>query len=165
MSTVTADGLHLFFDGIKLLVLPAFGFLAGIAAQWALQDRKSRDELTRALAPRRAEVLCRLWTVTTLPTEVASTPLESPIPVADAQTVDRTIVDWYTKEAGALYLSHDATRLVFALLDTLRNRSAKHADLETAVTRLRTQLKRDCGIYSRSESRRSLERPRRAEWP
>jgi hypothetical protein len=36
-------------DLVRLLVFPVVGFLAGFAAQWLLQARRSRDELVRAL--------------------------------------------------------------------------------------------------------------------
>jgi len=43
-------------DIVRLVLFPAAGFLAGFAAQWFLQARRSRDELVRALASERAAV-------------------------------------------------------------------------------------------------------------
>jgi len=65
---------------------------------------------------------------------------------------------------GALYLSWEATQRVFDLLDTLRKEQPRTAELEARVTLLRTRLKHDCGIYTKSESRRRLRRPRPSPW-
>ena len=151
-------------EWVKFVVLPAIGFLAGIAAQWMLQDRKAHDEIVRALAEKRATALCRLWDITTLSVEMTSVANDSPVPVVQSEQIDRGIVAWYTKEAGALFLSWDATRLLFELLDALRNEGTRRADLERSVSALRTRLKRDCGIYSRSEAGRPITRPRPSAW-
>lgn len=148
----------------KLVLLPAIGFLAGFAAQWLLQARKSRDELVRALAPQRAVALCKLWELTTLPDEITRLTDAEEIPKHARENLDSAIVDWYTKQAGALYLSWPATRIVFRLLDALRTRESHKSQVEAAVSALRSQLKYDCGIYSATELRRKLERPRRPPW-
>ena len=66
------DTAQVALEVVKVLILPAIGFVAGFAAQWILQARKSRDELVRALAERRAEALRKLWEITTLPVELAT---------------------------------------------------------------------------------------------
>jgi hypothetical protein len=148
----------------KLVLLPAIGFLAGFAAQWLLQTRKSRDELLRALAEPRAAALCKLWELTTLPNEITRLPDDAEIPRQARENLDSAIVDWYTKQAGALYLSWPATQIVFRLLDSLRTSTSHKSQVEAVVSALRSQLKYDCGIYSASELRRKLERPRRSPW-
>ncbi|MFI4930645.1 MAG: hypothetical protein ACHP83_10420 [Burkholderiales bacterium] len=148
-----------------MALLPAIGFVAGFAAQWALQARKSRDELVRALAGQRAEALCKLWDITTLPAEITTLQKDANLPAAVRQRLDESILEWYTKQAGALFLSWHATQLLFRLLDLLRSDNPHKPELETAVSGLRTRLKLDCGIYSASESRRQLMRPRPAPWP
>jgi len=152
-------------DAAKLVLLPAAGFLAGFAAQWFLQERKSRDEMVRALSDQRAAALCKLWEITTLPVEIDSLEASESPPVAELERLDRSIVDWYTREAGALFLSWKSTRMLFQLLDLLRSRQACKADLELAVSSLRSRLKLDCGVYSRLEARRRIVRPRPSPWP
>ena len=161
MSIDTAQAL---VELAKLVLLPALGFLAGFAAQWLLQERKSRDELLRALAEKRADALCRLWELTTLPVEVTALTATADLPGTVREQLDRPIVDWYTKQAGALYLSWPATQQLFRLLDLLRSEGTHKANLESAVSALRSRLKLDCGIYSYSEAKRDLARPRPAPW-
>ena len=148
----------------KLILLPAIGFLAGFAAQWLLQARKSRDELLRALAEPRAAALCKLWELTTLPNEITRLTEDAEVPRRVRASLDSAIVDWYTKQAGALYLSWPATQIVFRLLDSLRTIASRKSQIEAAVSALRSQLKYDCGIYSAPELRRKLERPRSSPW-
>ena len=146
----------------KLVLLSSIGFLAGFAAQWLLQARKSRDELLRALAEPRAAALCKLWELTTLPNEIARLTDNAELPRQARESLDSAIVDWYTKQAGALYLSWPATQILFRLLDSLRTSESHKTQVEVAVSALRSQLKYDCGIYSPSELRRKLEHPRRS---
>ena len=121
---------------VKLVLLPALGFLAGFAAQWMLQERKSRDELLRALAERRADALCRLWELTTLPVEVVALGAAAEVPAFLREHMDHSILDWYTKQAGALFLSWPATQHLFRLLDRLRSEATHKAALESEVSAL-----------------------------
>jgi hypothetical protein len=148
----------------KLVLLPGVGFLFGFAAQWFLQERKSRDELVRALADQRAASLCKLWEITTLPAEVTALEASMATPSEVRERLDKSVLDWYTKQAGALFLSWNATQLLFRLLDLLRSEKATKEQLESAVSSLRSQLKLDCGVYSRSEAQRYLIRPRPSPW-
>jgi len=158
------DSTQVFLEIAKLVLLPAIGFLAGFGAQWLLQERKSRDEMVRALAEQRAEALCRLWEITTLPRAVTTLGAKADVPTPLREQLDHSILDWYTRQAGALYLSWTATQRLFRLLDQLRSAQTHKAELESAVSSLRSQLKLDCGIYSASEARRELARPRPAPW-
>jgi hypothetical protein len=148
----------------KLVLLPGVGFLVGFAAQWFLQERKSRDELVRALADQRAASLCKLWEITTLPAEVTALEDSMVTPSEVRERLDRSVLDWYTKQAGALFLSWNSTQLLFRLLDLMRSEQATKKQLESAVSSLRSQLKLDCGVYSRSEAKRDLTRPRPSPW-
>jgi hypothetical protein len=158
------DTTQVLLEVAKVILLPAIGFLAGFAAQWLLQERKSRDELVRALAEQRAEALCKLWGITTLPIEITSLGAGADLPNDLREQLDGSILEWYTKQAGALFLSWTSTQLLFRLLDLLRSEQAHKADLESAVSALRSRLKLDCGIYSTSEARRELGRPRPSPW-
>jgi hypothetical protein len=159
------DSAQVALEVAKVVLLPAIGFVAGFAAQWALQARKSRDELVRALAGQRAEALCKLWEITTLPAEITALEKDADLPADVRERLDKSILEWYTAQAGALFLSWHATQLLFRLLDLLRSQSPHKPELESAVSNLRTRLKFDCGIYSASESRRQLARPRPSPWP
>src|SRR5437016_2293998 len=96
----------------KLVLLPGIGFLVGFAAQWFLQERKSRDELVRALADQRAASLCKLWEITTLPAEVTALEGSMVTPSEVRERLDKSVLDWYTKQAGALFLSWNSTQLL-----------------------------------------------------
>jgi hypothetical protein len=158
------DAGQVLIEVTKLVLLPALGFLAGFASQWVLQERKSRDELVRALAEERAGALRKLWEITTLPVEIRSLSGDAAVPASLRERVDTSVLEWYTTQAGALYLSWAATQLLFRLLDMLRSEQTRRADLEQAVSALRSRLKLDCGVYSPSEARRKLARPRPSPW-
>jgi hypothetical protein len=159
---VEGDGLEI--DLVRLLVFPVVGFLAGFAAQWLLQTRRSRDELVRALAGERAAALRQLWAITTLPREITSLAPDATVGEPVRQRLNAAIVDWYTTGGGALYLSWHATQRVFDLLDGLRSAETRRTTLEGLVSALRTRLKYDSGIYERAETRRPLRRPRPSPW-
>jgi hypothetical protein len=158
------DSTQIFLDAARLVVLPGIGFLAGFGAQWLLQERKSRDELVRALAERRAEALRKLWEITALPAAISMLAEGAVVPEHLRERLDKLILDWYTKQAGALFLSWHSTQLLFRLLHQLRDDQTRKGELEKAVSALRSRLKLDCGIYTASEARRELKRPRPSPW-
>lgn len=149
----------------KYILLPAIGFLAGFSAKWYLQDRKSRDELLQALATKRADAVRELWAITTLPPEISELDNDTAVPSDPREKANSDIMEWYTQKGGALFLSWQATQLVFELLDTLRCKNVKKRHLKDAVTALRTRLKLDCGIYSFWDARRQLVEPETSPWP
>jgi hypothetical protein len=149
----------------KYVFLPAIGFLAGFLSKWFLQERKARDELVNALSSSRADALRELWAITTLRPEIASLKEGSSVPPDALKQTNAEILDWYTRKGGALFLSWQATQLIFQLLDTLRDNTVQKDQLEKSVSALRTRLKRDCGIYSYWEEKRMLKRPRPSPWP
>ena len=157
------EGIGL-LEAAKLLLLPAAGFIAGFAAQWFLQARKSRDELARALASERAAALRQLWEITSLPPQIAALQPQASVAASFCKDLDIAIVDWYAPQGGALFLSWSAAQCLFNMQDRLRSGTLAKADLESAVSALRTRLKLDCGMYTRRESGRKLIRPRRAPW-
>jgi hypothetical protein len=147
------------------ILLPALGFLAGFGAKWFLQKQKSRDELLEALASPRADALRELWAITTLRPEITSLKEGVAVPPALLEKANAEIMEWYTRKGGALFLSWQATDLVFRLLDALRNENIQRNHLERAVSVLRARLKLDCGIYSYWDVKRQLNRPRPSPWP
>ena len=148
----------------KQIVFPIVGFAGGFVVQWYLQERKSRDELVGALAEKRADALRQLWEITTLSDKITVLAANDPVPASLREQANADIVEWYTAEGGALYLSWPATDILFRLLDTLRAEETRRSDLERAVSALRTRLKLDCGMYTRWEARRTLRRPRPSPW-
>jgi hypothetical protein len=149
----------------KYVLLPSAGFCAGFLAKWFLQERKSRDDLLEALADSRAAALRDLWTITTLRPEIAGLEDEVTLPSEFLEQANADVMEWYTKQGGALFLSWQATNLVFRLLDVLRDKNASKGQLKKAVSALRTRLKRDCGIYSYWDVKRQLSDPRGSPWP
>ena len=158
------DEIHILKVLAKYLVFPVIGFLSGFAVQWFLQERKSRNELLQALAPQRAEALRKLWIITTLPPEITKIQPRVAIPENLRKQADLEIVEWYTQNGGALFLSWQATHLVFQLLDILRDDKTQKTQLENAISALRTRLKYDCGMYSYWEAKRQIKRPRPSPW-
>jgi hypothetical protein len=149
----------------KDVLLPTIGFCAGFIAKWFLQERKARDDLVEALSASRADALKELWAITTLRPEITSLKDGLSVPSDVSRQTNAEIVDWYTRKGGALFLSWQATHLVFRLLDALRDDNVQRGQLEKAVSALRSRLKRDCGIYSYWEEQRQLKRPRPSPWP
>lgn len=161
---MTEEMTHLLGSVLKLVLIPGGAFAFGFLAQFLLQKSKSRDELVRALAEERAIALQLLWKITTLPEEITKLEQFVEIPSTVRQRLNDEIINWYTTQGGALYLSWRATQLLFDLLDALRSEDANRSGLEDNVSRLRTQIEVDCGIYSLGESRRKLKRPKPAPW-
>jgi hypothetical protein len=159
------EGLQQLAEISKYVFLPAIGFFAGFVAKWFLQERKARDDLVKALSSPRAEALRELWAITTLRPEITSLKEGLSVPTDVLKQTNAEIMDWYTRKGGALFLSWQATHLVFRILDTLRDVNVQRSQLEKAVSALRSRLKRDCGIYSYWEEQRQLKRPRPSPWP
>lgn len=154
------DEIHFIMGVAKYVFLPAIGFFAGFSTQWFLQERKSRDELLQALASQRADALRELWSITTLPPEITLLKQGVAVPNNLRERANADIVEWYTQNGGALFLSWQAAHLVFRLLDSLRDENVQLNQLENSVSALRTRLKRDCGMYSYWEAKRQIKRPR-----
>lgn len=159
------EEIHILAVVTKYVLLPVIGFFAGFFAQWFLQVRKSRDELLQALAAKRADALGELWAITTLRPEITSLKMDAVVPSSLREQTNADIMEWYTQKGGALFLSWQATQMVFRLLDTLRDDNAQKKHLNKAVSALRTRLKFDCGMYSYSETKRQLKQPRPSPWP
>ena len=82
----------------KYVLLPAIGFMAGFAAKWYLQDRKSRDELLQALASQRADALRELWAITTLQPEITALKNDVAVPTDLREIANANIMEWYTQK-------------------------------------------------------------------
>lgn len=153
---MTEDDLKVITAILKYVLFPVTAFAAGFFAKWFLQSRKSRDELLKELAPQRAEVLRALWKLTT---PFARAPKEQTTLIRRAQA-DVAFRNWYFEEAGALFLSWRTTKRYFNAIDCLRDTASDSEALELKFSRLRTALKRDCGIYTWWNGWRQLPAPR-----
>lgn len=137
--------------------LPAIiAFAVGFLVQWFLQAKKSRDELLRELSAPRAAALQNLWKLTT---PFACTTKE-PLSLQQRREADKNFRKWYFEQSGALFLSWSTIKHYFEAIDCLRDPASTDSALELAFSRIRTALKRDCGIYGSWSGWRRLAPPR-----
>lgn len=141
---------------LKMIVLPVLGFAAGFLTKWFLQAKKSRDELLRELSPKRVEKLTDLWELT-MP--FAKSPQEQSILERRIES-DTKFREWYFTKSGALFLSWEGTKRYFNAIDTLRDVDSSPIQLKEKFSRLRSELKHDCGIYTRWNRNKQLTAPR-----
>ena len=153
---MTEDDLKIIAAILKYVLFPVIAFVAGFFVKWFLQSRKSREELLQALAPQRAEVLKALWKLTT---PFACAPEEQTTLMRRTEA-DVAFRKWYFEEAGALFLSWRTTKRYFNAIDCLRDPASDPEALRLNFSRLRTALKRDCGIYTWWNGWRQLRAPR-----
>jgi hypothetical protein len=148
--------MEIILDILKYVIIPAITFAAGLFSKWFLQSQKARDDTLRALAPERARALAALWRLTTPFALGSSAQLDKD----QRRTADINFRKWYYDDAGQLLLSWRTTKHYLLAIDALRDTSASDEALRHMFSRLRTQLKRDCGIYSWWNSWRKLPTPR-----
>jgi hypothetical protein len=153
---MTEDDLNAITAILQSAIFPVLGFVAGFLATWILQSRKSRDELLKELAPRRADSLQALWKLTT---PFARDP-DDHMASERRSAADGAFRKWYFEEAGALFLSWRATKHYLKAIDCLRDPKSSSQALKGAFSLLRTELKRDCGIYTWWHGFRRLPSPR-----
>lgn len=164
-------------DLVIKVILPVatgvLGFVGRVTWERYAQRAKARDNLLWAISRQRSRALTSLW---------AHTMQFQRLNRVDTNEGWRTKQDidftsWYFQEAGALFLSWRATKLYFKALKTLRRPlgftwtdrvrellgfGASDPDkrrMQKAFSSLRTQLKRDIGIYSARDARRQLKSP------
>ncbi len=141
---------------LQYVIIPAITFAAGLLSKWFLQSQKARDETLSSLAPQRANTLAALWKLTT-PFALGS---NDQVDSYQRRTADINFRKWYYEEGGALFLSWRAAKHYLLAIDALRNTSSSEQAVVDSFSNLRTQLKRDCGIYSWWESWKQLPKPR-----
>jgi hypothetical protein len=148
--------MELWLNFFQYIIVPIVAFFAGLLSKWFLQSQKARDDTLRSLASRRAESLSSLWSLTTS-FAIGSTDASNK---EKRLAADKSFRKWYYEDGGALLLSWNGTKRYFLALDVLRDESSHSEALQEAFSRLRTQLKRDCGIYSWWNTWRQLPTPR-----
>ena len=153
---MSEEELNIIATILKLIVFPAIGFAAGFLTKWFLQAKKSRDELLRELSPKRVEKLSDLWELTT---PFAKCPQEQ-TKLGRRIELDAKFREWYFNNSGAMFLSWKGTKRYFKAIDTLRDVKSSPKQLKDMFSLLRTELKHDCGIYTRWNCLRQLPAPR-----
>jgi hypothetical protein len=138
---------------LALLIL-----IVGFGLNWYLERRRARAGLQEALAAERAKSYGSLWAL------MDELGLNYNLAAADSEPLtferrgysDWKLDDWYFAEHGAMYLSHQTTKLFFVAKYDLMNDSLDNDDVEKSFSKLRTQMKRDCGIYTSREAKRTV---------
>ena len=136
-------------DQIFLILLEK-GLLAGIAVligfvfNWVLQSAKLRSEMVKELAVERANAYKALWK-----TLAAIRPgIDEEISPELVNKIEAALVKWYHDEANALYMSWGTSRQYMLARRWLSRQPINSKKIRQRISRLRTQLKADCGIYS-----------------
>jgi hypothetical protein len=116
------------------------GLLALAAAlyAWHSDRKKAHEELVRSAAASRVAAYTELWKITLSP-------------MSDRTARSYEAEEWY-RSGGALFLSLNAAEPFFALRSGLASDDASQERLESLASQLRTELKHDCGTYSRSQA-------------
>jgi hypothetical protein len=113
-----------------------------------LEQQRAKAGLEQALASDRAAAYGQLWSKTDRLAVSKQAPLSF-----DARTaIFEELTAWYYDEHGALYLSHAATSQFLSARRQLKDRNIDDKTLRDSFSTLRTQLKADCGIYTRREA-------------
>jgi hypothetical protein len=161
---ISTEELRLVITVGKVAVFPVVGFIAGFFVKWFLQNRKSRDELLRALAINRANAFQALWQRLILPHNIRHMKDYEIVPSEFLKGRNEELLEWYYQHANALLLSWRSTKRLFIVLDILRTESPHKEKVRKAFSSLRTALKRDCGIYTSWDAWRQLPPPRSEPW-
>lgn len=144
-----------FYESVLLAILDKaiIGVLILVATYWLntrLEHLKAQLAQRGALSVPRAQALGMLWKYTQ-----PVTPRGGKLPeISDCEAAFKDIREWYYSQAGAMYLSLDATDRCLALLAALEARDPTTAKREASA--LRTQLKQDIGSYSEKDAKTPL---------
>jgi hypothetical protein len=125
--------------------------LAVFALNWLLEKRKARNELLKAISLQRVDAYKKLWELL----EAVKASDKAEIPKSEKKRLAVALTDWYYKDGGGLFLSYAAAGQCFAARRLLKAHAAS-ADIREGFSKLRSQLKYDCGIQSRREKKRPL---------
>lgn len=139
--TIDEEILLIFLEkGLLAIVLVVVGFLFN----WILQSARLRKEMANELAVDRAAAYKELWK------KLASIRpgIGKKILPSDVEATEKVLVDWYHHEANALYMSWTTARQYMLARRWLNKKPINSRQIRRRISRLRTQLKIDCGIYS-----------------
>lgn len=143
----------LFEKGLLALVVLFAGFLFN----WILQKHKLQREAANQIASDRSNAYLELWKAL-----AAIRPRSDEVISEEKRDeIEKVLVDWYHKEAFALYMSWGTARKYMLLRKALEVQPTNSDKIRKRVSKLRTQLKVDCGIYSGLEAILPLPKPKK----
>jgi hypothetical protein len=119
-----------------------------------LQKQTARDEFVTAISESRVEAYVELWKFT----ERVKYATKEVIPKDRRKELFHHLVKWYYEDAGAMFLSFNATARFNEARQKLCNSSSSDEEVREAFSSLRTELKFDCGIYSLDEKDKQLQK-------
>ncbi len=136
--------LILLEKGILAVILVFIGF----ALKWILQTYKLKGDTISALSKDRGEAYQKLWKDL-----AAMRPGENEkLSESDVKDLKSLLIEWYHHDAGAMYMSWSTAKQYMLLRRTLDERPIDDKKIRSSVSRLRTKLKVDCGIYSKLDA-------------
>ena len=121
----------------------------------SLEQRKTRNQFLIALSSERVAAYRDLWRQT----EAVSFRKGGEIAADIRKSLDEEIKKWYYRNAGAMFLSFQTARCFFEAWATLTRPNCSDKEVRHAFSRLRTQLKYDCGVYHRRDCWRKVITP------
>lgn len=136
--------LILLEKGLLAVVLVFVTFLFN----WVLQAIQLRGETAKDLISDRSKAYIELWKGLA---EIRPLSNEEVTP-EKAQEMEKFLVDWYHNKANALYMSWNTTRKYMLVRQALEEHPIDSQKIRKRISRLRTQLKVDCGIYTDLEA-------------
>ena len=122
----------------KLVIAGLLGG-AGLYINARMERRKVTDGLRKAVAKERVKAYQELWTISIQPVDETT-----------RSSVLAAMENWYAR-GGALFLPLEAAKAFFQA-KRLLIAEGRVDEGRLALSRLRTELKYDCGIYTRSEA-------------
>lgn len=125
-------------------IIGALLLLAGFLLNSALERRKAGDELKKAIALERVSAYRELWKLSIRPVAGTGRP-----------ELSTAFDDWYGA-GGALFLSFNAASSYFQVKQMLVDATVGDDAIRAELSRLRTELKHDCGTYARREADRQI---------
>lgn len=134
----------LFEKGLLAIIVLMAAFLFNLI----LQRNKLRGEAANEIAADRSKAYIELWKRLA---EVRPGGDEEISPEKVKQ-IESALIDWYHKEAFALYMSWGTAKRYMQLRKSLEETPINSRKITRQVSLLRTQLKVDCGIYSEIEA-------------
>jgi hypothetical protein len=143
-------GDSLFLTIVDKLLIGVVLLIAGLWLNERLEKLKGQIGLQNVMVQKRALAFGSLWELTQ-----PLTPRGDEFPTEDdCKGAFEHIRRWYYSEAGAMHLSFEATSQCLMLLKALEKRESANA--KTHASGLRTQLKVDIGVYTKSQARTSF---------
>jgi len=133
-------GQQLALTIIDKAIIGVLLLIAGYLLNAALERRKAGDELKKAIALERVNAYRELWKISIRPFDATTRP-----------AMATAFRDWYSA-GGALFLSFNAASSYFQVQKMLTDAKVGEEATRAELSRLRTELKHDCGTYERREA-------------